>query len=543
VNALSEWCEAYVRKPDNTVWTQTYKKGIADSPTHQIQSSRNTPEKSGTVIRWKADSGIFETTVYNYDTLSNRLRELAFLNKGLVIVIRDERLSTPKEHEFCFQGGLTSFAEYLNTGKNVLYKDVIGISGGREDGEGGMVEVEAAVQHNDGFIEIMYSFVNDINTRDGGTHLEGFKNALTKTLNDYLKKMQSGKGSSKLKFDENFSGEDVREGLTAVLSVRVPEPQFEGQTKGKLGNSEVRPIVQAIVSEQLEIYFDSHPDVINAILEKSVLAAKARIAARQARDATRRKNAMDSAGLPGKLADCSEKDPALTELFIVEGDSAGGSAKMGRNRKTQAILSLWGKMMNVERQRLEKVISNEKLQPVIASIGAGCGNDFAATKARYHKIIIMADADVDGSHIRVLLLTFFYRYMKELIERGYVYLAMPPLYGFKFGKTRDKKGNTVDKYIGYAYDDEEKDKFMASALAGGKDLEKIGVQRYKGLGEMDPDQLWATTMDPNARNIMQVHTEDAVEAERMFSTLMGEEVAPRREFIEENALSVTNLDV
>jgi DNA gyrase subunit B len=373
--------------------------------------------------------------------------------------------------------------------------------------------VECAIQYNDGFNENMFSFVNDINTREGGTHLVGFKSALTRTLNEYLKTSKHNK-----KMEESLTGDDVREGLTAILSVKVPDPQFEGQTKGKLGNSEVKGIVESVVNEQMELFFDTNPDVINNILEKSVLAAKARIAARQARDATRRKNTMDSAGLPGKLADCSEKDPAKCELFIVEGDSAGGSAKMGRNRQFQAILSLWGKMLNVEKTRIEKVITNEKLQPSIASICAGVGNDFNAAKIRYHKIVIMADADVDGSHIRTLLLTFFYRYMIELIERGYVYLAMPPLYKIAY-----------EKKIFYAYDDEEKDRILAES---GRDPEKIAIQRYKGLGEMNPDQLWETTMDPEQRNIMQVRLDDAVEAERIFTTLMGEHVAPRRQFSE-----------
>lgn len=519
VNALSEWCEALVYI-DGKVYTQRYKQGIALGPT-KVEGET---DKRGTEIRFKADTSIFETTTYNFDSLSNRLRELAFLNKSLRITIRDERLSTPKSHEFKFDGGVQSFVEYLNAGKKALYAEPIMITGSREDEAQGAVEVECAIQHNDGYNEIMYSFVNDINTREGGTHLVGFKAALTHTLNEFLKKSKLAK-----KFDESFSGDDVREGLTAVLSIKVPNPQFEGQTKGKLGNSEVRGIVEGFVNEQLELYFDSHPDVIAAILEKSVLAAKARIAARAARDATRRKNAMDSAGLPGKLADCSSKDPKDCELFIVEGDSAGGSAKMGRNRQFQAILSLFGKMLNVEKTRIEKVITNEKLQPIIASIGAGCGTEFDTAKIRYHKIIIMADADVDGSHIRTLLLTFFYRYMTDLIARGHVYLAMPPLYRVAY-----------EKKTFYAYDDAEKDKILA---ASGKDPDKLAVSRYKGLGEMNPDQLWETTMDPQRRNITQIHMDDAVEAERIFSTLMGENVAPRREFIEENALLVSNLDV
>jgi DNA gyrase subunit B len=519
VNALSEWCEAFVHI-DGKVHTQRYQIGIPDGPAHEA----GTTERRGTVVRFKADTSIFETTTYNFDALSNRLRELAFLNKGLKITIRDERLSTPKVHEFMFEGGVKSFVDYLNENKNVLYKEPVFIEGSRDDGNHGSVEVECAIQYNDGFNEIMFSFVNDINTREGGTHLVGFKSALTRILNEYLRKSKQAK-----KLDESLSGDDVREGLTAVLSVKVPNPQFEGQTKGKLGNSEVKGIVESLVGEQLELYFDQHPDVIAAILEKSVLAARARIAARQARDATRRKNAMDSAGLPGKLADCSEKDPALCELFIVEGDSAGGSAKMGRNRQYQAILSLFGKMLNVEKTRIEKVVTNEKLQPIIASIGAGCGGEFNVAKIRYHKIIIMADADVDGSHIRTLLLTFFYRYMTELIEKGHVYLAMPPLYKISY-----------ERKSFFAYDDAEKDRILTES---GKDPEKVAVQRYKGLGEMNAEELADTTMDPAQRNIIQVHMDDTVEAERIFTTLMGEVVAPRREFIEENALAVTNLDV
>ncbi|MDR0655621.1 MAG: type IIA DNA topoisomerase subunit B [Treponema sp.] len=546
VNALSEWCEAFVFM-DGKIFTQKYKIGIPEGPTEEIGLSAlppwtagphrieggpqgaagpqgvtggpSGPKERGTVVRFKADPAIFETTTYNFDALSNRLRELAFLNKGLKITILDERLSIPKSHEFKFDGGVKSFVEYLNENKTVLYNEPIFIEGSRDG-----IEVECAIQYNDGFNEIMFSFVNDINTREGGTHLVGFKSALTRTLNEFLKKSKQAK-----KLEESLSGDDVREGLTAVLSVKVPNPQFEGQTKGKLGNSEVKGIVESLVNEQLELFLDQHPEIINNILEKSVLAARARIAARQARDATRRKNAMDSAGLPGKLADCSEKDPVKCELFIVEGDSAGGSAKMGRNRQYQAILSLFGKMLNVEKTRIEKVVTNEKLQPIIASIGAGCGNEFNIAKIRYHKIIIMADADVDGSHIRTLLLTFFYRYMTELIERGHVYLAMPPLYKISY-----------EKKTFYAYDDDEKDRLL---LEAGRDPEKIAIQRYKGLGEMNPDQLWDTTMDPRQRNIIQVHLDDAVEAERIFSTLMGELVAPRRAFIEENALLVSNLDV
>ena len=514
VNALSTWCEVFVHR-DGKVHYQRYQIGVPDEPVKYIGET----EIRGTIVRYKADETIFETPTVNFDVLSNRLRELAFLNKGIRISIRDERLTTPKSHDFMFEGGVKSFVEYLNQNKNVLHRDPIYIEAERDD-----VEVECSIQYNDGFNESMFSFVNDINTREGGTHLIGFKSALTRTLNEYLKKSKYSK-----KLEETLSGDDVREGLTAILSIKVPNPQFEGQTKGKLGNSEVKGIVESLVNEQLTLYLDQNPDVINSILEKSVLAAKARIAARQARDATRRKNFLESAGLPGKLADCAEKDPSKCEIYIVEGDSAGGSAKMGRNRSFQAILSLFGKMLNVEKTRIEKVLTNEKLQPIIASIGASAGPTFDISKIRYHKIIIMADADVDGSHIRTLLLTFFYRYMTPLIERGHVYLAMPPLYKLSW-----------EKKVFYAYDDAEKDRVLTES---GRDPDKIAIQRYKGLGEMNPDQLWDTTMDPDKRNIIQIHLDDAVEAERIFTTLMGERVEPRRLFIEENALAVSNLDV
>jgi len=445
---------------------------------------------------------------------------MAFLNKGVKIVLIDERLSTPKIVEFKFEGGLKQFVEYLNKNKTVLHKDVIYFEGTRDD-----VEVEVGIQYNDSFNEALYSYVNGINTKEGGTHLIGFRSALSRTINEFFKKSKYVK-----KLDETLSTDDVKEGLTAVLSVKVLEPQFEGQTKGKLGNSEVRGIVDGYCADQLDLIFQKYPEIVDAILDKCVLAAKARIAARQARELTRRKNLLDSASLPGKLADCQEKDPSKCEIFLVEGDSAGGSAKMGRNRVHQAILALWGKMLNVEKTRIDKIIGNDKLQPVIASLGAGLGPEFDVTKLRYHKIIIMADADVDGSHIRTLLLTFFYRYMTALIEGGYVYLAMPPLYKI-----------TWDKELRYAYDDAEKDKILAGIV--GRDPSKVSMQRYKGLGEMNPEQLWETTMDPERRNMIRITMEDAVLAEEMFTTLMGEQVEPRRRFIEENALAVSNLDV
>jgi DNA gyrase subunit B len=514
VNALSSWMEVRVQV-DGGLYFQRYEKGIPVTPVSRIGES----DKTGTVVSFKADHSIFEETVYSFDVLATRLRELAFLNKGVRIVLVDERLSAPKSVEFKFEGGLRQFVEYLNKNKTVLHNEVVYFHGTRDD-----VEIEVGLQYNDSFNEAVFSFVNGINTREGGTHLIGFRNAMVRTINDFFKKSKLTK-----KLDETLSGDDVKEGLTAVLSVKVMEPEFEGQTKGKLGNPEVRGIVDGFCADQFDLFFQKYPDIINAILEKSLLAAKARIAARQARELTRRKNLLDSASLPGKLADCQEKDPAKCEIFIVEGDSAGGSAKMGRNRVHQAILPLWGKMLNVEKTRIDKVIGNDKLQPVIASLGAGIGPEFDSEKLRYHKVIIMADADVDGSHIRTLLLTFFYRYMTTIIEKGFVYLAMPPLYKI-----------TWDKELRYAYDDAEKDKILAEA---GKDPAKIAIQRYKGLGEMNPEQLWETTMDPERRNMIRITMDDAVLADEMFTTLMGEQVEPRRAFIEENALYVSNLDV
>jgi len=514
VNALSSWCEAYVHL-NGRLYFQKYRAGKPEETVKVLGPT----DRRGTVIRFQADNTIFEELVFSFDVLSNRLRELAFLNKGVRIVLTDERLSTPRTAEFKFDGGLRQFVEYLNKNKTVLHKEPIYFTGTRDE-----VEIEVGLQYNDGFNETLFSFVNGINTREGGTHLMGFRSALTKTINDSLKKSKLAK-----KMEETLSGDDVREGLTAVLSVKVMDPQFEGQTKGKLGNSEVKGIVDSFCGEQLSFLFESNPEVVAAILDKTVLAAKARIAARQARELTRRKSFLESAGLPGKLADCQEKDPTRCEIYIVEGDSAGGSAKMGRDRAFQAILPLWGKMLNVEKTRLDKVVTNDKLQPIIQSLGTGVGPEFDVSKLRYHKVIIMADADVDGSHIRTLLLTFFYRYMTELLEKGHVYLAMPPLYKV-----------TYDKQIHYAYDDAEKDRILA---ASGKDPEKVAIQRYKGLGEMNPDQLWETTMDPGRRNITRITMEDAVQAEDIFTTLMGEQVEPRRQFIEENALYVSNLDV
>ncbi len=515
VNALAEWCEVTVHV-DGEVYEQKYRRGVPDSAVRMT----GTTDRQGTVVRFCPDSEIFDSTMFSFDTLSNRLRELAFLNKGILITIEDVRIPTPKRHDFKFDGGVREFVTFLNKNKTTINREPIHFEGERDG-----VLVELGMEYNDGYNEAMFSFVNNINTREGGTHLVGFKSALTRTLNDFLKK--SPKIGKKL--DENLSGDDVREGLTAVVSVKVPEPQFEGQTKARLGNSEVKGIVESIVNEELTTYFDMNPKEIAAILEKTVMAAKAREAARRARDMTRRKSFLESSGLPGKLADCSEKDPRKCEVYIVEGDSAGGSAKQGRDRTFQAILPLWGKMLNVEKTRVDKVLANDKLQPIISALGAGVGNEFDVSKLRYHRVIIMADADVDGSHIRTLLLTFFYRYMRELVEGGYVYIAMPPLYKISYGKE-----------VHYAFNDIERARIVDGMKV---ENERISVQRYKGLGEMNPEQLWETTMDPATRRIMQIQLEDAVEAESVFTTLMGEHVAPRREFIEENALAVSNLDI
>ena len=516
VNALSTNMEAIVCR-DGFEYVQKFALGEPLGPV----AKRGETQKRGTTIRWTADPTIFtETTTYNFDVLAVRLRELAFLNNTISIVLRDERLSTPKEVTFAFDGGLSHFVRYLNESKQVLPKEPIYFDGEKND-----VIVELAMQYNDGYKENILSFVNDINTREGGTHLEGFKTALTRVMNEFLKK--NAKLSKRMEKEEKLMGEDVRAGLTAVLSVKVPEPQFEGQTKTKLGNSDVRSIVDTFINEKLTLFFEQNPTEIDKILEKAVGEATARIAARKAKEATRRKSGLDSFGLPGKLADCSSKDPEKCEVYIVEGDSAGGSAKKGRDSKTQAILPLWGKMLNVEKTRLDKVMSNEKLQPIIATLGTGIGEDFNLDKIRYHKIIIMADADVDGSHIRTLLLTFFFRYMPELIEHGYVYLAMPPLYKISYNKKE-----------WYVYDDSERDSILNEI---GRNVSPA-VQRYKGLGEMDGTQLWETTMDPARRKMMRVTLPDAVEADRIFSTLMGEEVEPRRKFIEENAV-YANLDV
>ena len=517
VNALSVWMEAFVNK-DGKRYHQKYAEGIPKSKVECIGDT----ELHGTTIRWKADASIFtETTTYNFDVLSTRLRELAFLNPGITIIFRDERLENPKEVVFKFEGGIKHYVSYLNEGKKIIPEEPIYINGEEND-----VIIELAMQYNDSYSENIFSYVNDINTREGGTHLDGFKIALTVVLNKFLEKNE--KLLKKLDKDEKLTGDDVRVGLTAILSLKIPEPQFEGQAKTKLGNSEVRGYVDSLVKEKLTLFCEQNPQITTMILEKAVGEAAARIAARKAKDSARRKNNIDSFGLPGKLSDCSSKNAAECEVYIVEGDSAGGSAKKGRDAKTQAILPLWGKMLNVEKVRADKVVNNEKLQPVIASLGAGFGKDFNIEKLRYHKIIIMADADVDGSHIRTLLLTFFFRYMPDLIEKGYVYLAMPPLFKIEIGKQKI-----------YVYSDEERDAELEKL---GDKREKADVQRYKGLGEMDGNQLWDTTMNPETRRMKVVTIPDAVAADRIFSICMGEEVEPRRKFIEENAV-YANLDV
>ena len=513
VNALSEWAEVTIQR-DGGIYEMKFQRGKTTEKLTRLGDSK----KTGTKVRFLADSTIFETLEYDFGTLEERFREIAFLNKGLHITIEDQRDDENlKKSEFCFEGGLNSFVEYLNQNKEKIHPTPIYIE---KDGE---VPVEIAIQYTTAYTENIYTFVNNINTIEGGTHLEGFKRGITKVFNDYARVHNILKEK-----DSNLLGEDIREGMTAVISVKVKEPQFEGQTKTKLGNSVVTGIVQSMVIDVLEPFLEENPAVAKAILEKCISASRAREAARKARELVRRKNSLESTTLPGKLADCSEKDASQCEVYIVEGDSAGGSAKQGRDRRFQAILPLWGKMLNVEKSRADKIYNNEKLQPVILAVGAGIGADFDINKIRYGKIIIMADADVDGAHIRTLLLTFFFRYMRPLIENGNVYLAQPPLYKLS------KKGF---KDV-YCYTDEE----MAQHLQEmGRD--NVNIQRYKGLGEMNPEQLWETTMNPKTRIMIKVTMEDAMKADAIFNVLMGEEIAPRREFIEKNAKSVRNLDV
>lgn len=513
VNALSTWAEVTIQR-DGGLFQMKFERGKTVQPLTRIGDSKNT----GTKVRFLADDTIFETLNYDYETLENRFREMAFLTKGLNISIEDKRGEEVKKADFCFEGGLNSFVEFLNKNKEKLNAQPIYIE--KNDGE---VPVEIAFQYTTAYSENIYSFVNNINTIEGGTHLEGFKRALTKTFNDYARSHNLLKEK-----DGNLQGEDIREGITAVISVKVREPQFEGQTKTKLGNSNVAGIVQSLVNEALGNFLEENPAIAKAILEKCVSASRAREAARKARELVRRKNALESTTLPGKLADCSSKNPEECEVYIVEGDSAGGSAKQGRDRKFQAILPLWGKMLNVEKSRADKIYNNDKLQPVILAVGAGIGNDFDITKIRYGKVIIMADADVDGAHIRTLLLTFFFRYMRPLVENGNVFLAQPPLYKLSKRGMEDV----------YCYSDEEMTQKLNEI---GKD--NVNIQRYKGLGEMNPEQLWETTMNPESRILVQVKLEDAMKADEIFTILMGDEIGPRREFIEANAKYVKNLDI
>ena len=518
VNALSEWAEVTIQR-DGGIYEMKFQRGKTTEKLTRLGDSK----KTGTKVRFLADSTIFETLEYDFGTLEERFREIAFLNKGLHITIEDQRNDENlKKSEFCFEGGLISFVEFLNQNKEKIHPTPIYIE---KDGE---VPVEIALQYTTAYTENIYTFVNNINTIEGGTHLEGFKRGITKVFNDYARAHNILKEK-----DSNLLGEDIREGMTAVISVKVKEPQFEGQTKTKLGNSVVTGIVQSMVVEVLAPFLEENPSVAKAILEKCISASRAREAARKARELVRRKNSLESTTLPGKLADCSEKDASQCEVYIVEGDSAGGSAKQGRDRRFQAILPLWGKMLNVEKSRADKIYNNEKLQPVILAVGAGIGADFDINKIRYGKIIIMADADVDGAHIRTLLLTFFFRYMRPLIENGNVYLAQPPL--FKLAK----KGM---KDI-YCYTDEELEEKYKELEEKGISRDSISIQRYKGLGEMNPEQLWDTTMNPETRILIKVTMDDAIKADQIFTVLMGDEVAPRRKFIEENAKYVKNLDV
>ncbi|MCT8977622.1 DNA topoisomerase (ATP-hydrolyzing) subunit B [Clostridium sp. CX1] len=512
VNALSELCEVEVKR-EGHIWKQVYNRGKAVT---DLDSVGNT-EEHGTKTHFKPDTQIFEETEYDYDTLAQRLRELAFLNKGISITLSDER--NDKKEVFYYEGGIKSFVEYLNRNKETIQKEPIYVEGKKDD-----YSVEVAIQYNDGYIENIFSFANNIDTAEGGTHLSGFKSALTRVLNDYAKKFGILKES-----DKNLSGEDIREGLTAVVSVKLIDPQFEGQTKTKLGNSEVRGIVDNIVGEGVSSFLEENPQIAKSILEKGLMAARAREAARKARELTRRKSVLESTSLPGKLADCSSKDPKECEIYLVEGDSAGGSAKQGRNRRFQAILPLRGKIMNVEKQRLDKILGYEEIRSMITAFGGGIGKDFDIEKIRYDRIIIMTDADVDGAHIRTLLLTFFYRYMKELVDQGHVYVAQPPLYKL----TKNKKDY-------YAYSDKELEQLLQDV--GGKD-NNTNIQRYKGLGEMDATQLWDTTMNPEERVLLQVTVDDAMAADEIFTILMGDKVEPRREFIQENAKKVINLDI
>ena len=517
VNALSEWLIVEVKNGEH-IYRQKFARGVAEGDLQIIGDT----DETGTRVTFKPDGEIFEELVFDYETLHTRLREQAFLNAGVRMTITDRRTPDGPSDSMCYEGGIRSFVEFIHQrrGLEALHEDVIYMKGDSGDNV-----AEVAMQYNDSYNELLLSFANNINTGEGGTHEEGFKQALTRVLNAYARKNNLLKEK-----DKNLSGDDCRDGLTAIISVKLREPQFEGQTKGKLGNTEMRGVVSAIVTDKLTTYFEENPQVARIIIEKAITASRAAEAARKAREETRRKSPLEGVGLPSKLKDCSERGNERTELFIVEGDSAGGSASEGRDRRFQAILSLWGKMLNVEKARLDKVYSNEKLLPIIAAVGCGIGEDFDPKKIRYNKIIIMADADVDGSHIRTLLLTFFFRHMRPLIELGHIYIAQPPLYKVSRGKQ-----------FHYAYTEAERDACIVELNPDGNG--KVDIQRYKGLGEMDPEQLWETTMDPTRRVMLRVSMEDAMRADETFTILMGDKVQPRREFIEQNAQYVTNLDV
>ncbi|HPY96534.1 MAG TPA: DNA topoisomerase (ATP-hydrolyzing) subunit B [Candidatus Cloacimonadota bacterium] len=510
VNALAEYFEVRISKNGN-IYRQKFEKGAYVTDLEIIGQTTNT----GTWIKFKPDTEIFETVNFSFEYLSVRLRELAFLNRGINIILKDER--SDKIHDFHFEGGINQFVHYLNENKKPLYKDPIYISGAKDD-----LNFEVAIQYNEGFQENIYTFANNINTIEGGTHLSGFKTGLTRAVNTYIKSSGLDKNEKVLP-----NGDDIREGITTVLSVKIPQPQFEGQTKTKLQNSDVEGVINSIVCDKLLEFFEENPQVAKLIANKAILGARSREAARRARELTRRKSVLESGSLPGKLADCSSQDNTTTELFLVEGDSAGGSAKQGRDRNIQAILPLWGKMLNTEKARIDRVLNNDKISPIILALGAGIGDEFDITKLRYNKIIIMADADVDGAHICTLLLTFFFRYMRPLIEHGHVYIAKPPLFLVRKGKQKI-----------YVFDEEERNNAIMELGEKG-----VIVQRYKGLGEMNPEQLWETTMDPSNRLIINVRIDDAIEADRMFTVLMGDEVEPRRKFIEENAKYVSDLDI
>lgn len=512
VNALSTNMEVKVKR-DGKIHEITFEKGVTKEPLKVVGQT----DETGTLVHFVPDAEIFDETVYDYDTLRHRLRELSFLNRGITIILTDERPEEVRQETFYFEGGISSFVEHLNRNKEVINPEPVYFNGTKDT-----TVVEIALQYNTSYSENIYSFVNNINTEEGGTHLAGFKSALTRAANDFARRQGIIKNN-----EDNLVGEDIREGLTCVISIKLREPQFEGQTKTKLGNSEVRGIVDSIVSEGLSEYFEENPVISKKIIEKSIMASRAREAARKARELTRRKNALEVSSLPGKLADCSVKDPEQAEIYLVEGDSAGGSAKQGRDRRFQAILPLRGKILNVEKARLDKILNNEEIRTMITAFGSGIGSEFDITKRRYGKIIIMTDADVDGAHIRTLLLTFFYRYMRPLIENGHVYIAQPPLYQIRKGRSH-----------WYTYSDEELAQKLDEIGRAG-----ITVQRYKGLGEMNPEQLWETTMDPEKRTVLQVHLREAEEADSIFTILMGDKVEPRRRFIEEHANLVRNLDL